>query len=655
MSGLQGDNTGNPLDDFDLGFETESNPQYEDRHTEILPESQYLDQQRIHNSIHGSQAEIFSGRLSSPKLFAQQSLFPQVTQLRCWKIENGTPSGIGVIDANASEEDFVKTFLGAMPKPGEGKFKFKLRPLDIDGRELGQEITLVISEHHTALAFKPSAEQSNISAHQAEQQTMQSVISMLKETLLYSQSALQQERVRTQTLLEQMAQERIDLASNAASGVQVISERMMDADTKRHEVMLKQEQQRNQQAQDNMSTFFSSQSEMQLSERQRQQENYERQREREQMYNDRLQQMEESRREREKVEQSATRERDVTQFQMLLEQERARREREQQEFRERMEIQRQEWEMKKRQESEEYERKEQTRKAELHERERRLSLELKEKESERLRQHEMRLKELEIAAQRDREHSERMMQLQALQVQNEKQGSFKETLKEGMETLTGLGIDPMELATKLFGGGNDGGNAESIIGALTSVAGKVADVVQENVRTQGTIAESQAHVQAAQAALQMPQPPYGMVPYGNPQGMPPQGMPPQGMYAQGMPPEQEFQEENQMLDPVMSYSDKVEAPKPPVVEINLPLKVQKLARKALRFLAATLPTKEPHEWEETISVALVSEPSIYHYCQAVGVRPSLKEAGCSPELSQSIIKVLQTSSLVPNDLNYGGF
>ena len=637
----------NTADDFDLGFEEDSEEQeigY--KVTEILPERPYLKQTKIKTDIHGSQAESFGGRMSSPKLFAQQSLFPQVSQLRCWKIENGLPVGIGVIDANASEEDFVQRFRSAMPQKSQGTFKFKLRPLDMDGIELGQEITIAISEHHNALnntnPIHVVAGNVSMSQAQAEQQTMTRMIEMLKETLGHSQKALEEERRRTATLLEQMAQERIDLATNTASGIQVISERMMEADAKRHDAMLRQEQQRNQQSQDNMATFFQTQTEMTQSEKRRQEAEFKRQQEREQSFNSMLLQMEKERSDRDRQMMEAQKERELTQFQMMLEQERARRDREMQEFRERQEQQRQEWERKRTEERDEYERRERVRKEELAEKEKRWQIELKDKESERMRQHEMRLKELELSAQRDREHAERMMSLQALQLQQEKQGSFKETIKEAMETLTGFGIDPMDLANKLFnGGGNDGGGtATEIIGAITSLGGKVAEVVKENVKAQGNI-------QAIQTQAQMLQ--NNPMAYG---GMLPQ----QQMLMQQQMAQQKFQvddedESEEYEEPVIKpkqQKQKVEQPK-----INLPLDVQKNARKSLRQLAVTLPNTPNEQWEELITMAIVNEPSIYHYCQAVSVVYALKETGADDQLINKIMYALQQSSLVPKDLNYG--
>ena len=666
MSGLQG---GSTPEDFDLGFEDEEEGVPESRFSEILPETPFLEQQKLKSNIHGTEAESFMGRISSPMLFAQQSLFPQVSQLRCWKMVNGVPTGIGVIGSDSNEEDFVGKFRPAMPNKGEGAAKFKLRPLDMDGRELGQEITLVISEHHSALGggVPPNGGGTpHIPKYVAEQQTMQSVIDMLKSTLLHSQSALREERTRSQTLLEQMAQERIDLASNAASGVQVISERMMDADSKRHESMLKQESQRNQQVQDNMAAFFQSQTDMQHTEKKQQAQNYQRQQERDQTFHQMLLEMEQQRRERDKNNMDSMREREATQAQMVLEQERGRRERELQDFHKRQEQQRQEWEQRRIHDKDEYERKDRQRQLEIDQRERRLQLELKEKEQTRLRQHEMRLKELEQAAQRDREHAERMMQLQALQVQQDKQGSFKETMKDAMETLQGFGIDPVELASKMFGN-DDSGNTENIIGALSNVAGKVADVVKENVRAQGTTQAIQAQAHLAQ---QQAPPAYGMVPYGpGHQPLTQQQMVHQQQMAhqhemaqqQQMAHQQEMEElemeeegrfQEVIQEPVtLERSPKKKKPKGP--KIDLPLSTQKLARKALRTLRGEVIGKPPETWETPITEALVNEPAIYHYCQAVSVGYALKEAACDPQMIMGIMNVLRNSSLVPHDLNYG--
>lgn len=255
------------------------------------------------------------------------------------------------------------------------------------------------------------------------------------------------------------------------------------------------------------------------------------------------------------------------------------------------------------------------------------------------------MKELELSAQRDREHSERMMQLQALQVQQEKQGSFKETMKEAMETLSGFGIDPIELAQKMFGG-DSGGSSNEIIGAITSLGGKVAEVVKENVKAQGTVQAVQAQAQMAQQNPMMGNP-YAMTPYGQPNPMMQQQMMQQMM-------EEEESEDGGYLEQQTVLQTNSQPPKQNKVKIDLPLSTQKNARKALRQLAVNLPHKADEEWEEIITMAIVNEPAIYHYCQAVSVLYALRETGANEEMINKIVYALQQSELVPDDLNYGG-
>lgn len=82
------------------------------------------------------------------------AVVPSAVQFRVWRWENGLPIGLGVIGVNATEVDFIDTFYSAMPAPGDGGAQYRLRPIDERGREIGQEITLRISEKHPALRRK---------------------------------------------------------------------------------------------------------------------------------------------------------------------------------------------------------------------------------------------------------------------------------------------------------------------------------------------------------------------------------------------------------------------------------------------------------------------------------------------------------------------
>ena len=102
------------------------------------------------SDIFGSPADRI-GRVTSPKLYAQAAHFPTATQFRVWKMENGIPVAIGAIDAEATEDDFIRMFYTAMPSEGDGRFQYCFRPVDIRGKELGKEFSLNISEHHGEL------------------------------------------------------------------------------------------------------------------------------------------------------------------------------------------------------------------------------------------------------------------------------------------------------------------------------------------------------------------------------------------------------------------------------------------------------------------------------------------------------------------------
>ena len=209
------------------------------------------------------------GRASTPKLWSQAAQFPSCVQLRVWRWENGIPAGLGVIDAEATEEDFVHQFYEAMPVKGQGKFQFKIRPIDIRGQEMGTESTINISEHHGTLQSIRRARQAEIDESARMHQTpppptnsendslnasMASEMSRMFERAVDAadsrnhalENALQEERDRLRMDDERRAQERIDMATSAAAGVQSITERMMGDEARRADRALQAEAQRSQ-------------------------------------------------------------------------------------------------------------------------------------------------------------------------------------------------------------------------------------------------------------------------------------------------------------------------------------------------------------------------------------------------------------------------
>ena len=227
------------------------------------------------------------GRATSPKLYAQASQFPTCSQLRVWRWENGIPVGLGAIDAMATEEDFVREFYEAMPKPGQGRMQYKLRPIDIRGEEMGKEITLVISEHHAALqqirrAKKAEAEENTNNggpmygqgngpvildrgsddagaAYASEMSRMfEKAVEAADQRASALEQALLEERERLRSEDNQRAQERVDLATQAAQGVQAITERMMRDEASRAERAMKAQSDQSQMLLTTLTQIFAS-------------------------------------------------------------------------------------------------------------------------------------------------------------------------------------------------------------------------------------------------------------------------------------------------------------------------------------------------------------------------------------------------------------
>jgi hypothetical protein len=495
------------------------------------------------------------GRASSPRLWAQATQFPTCSQLRVWRWENGIPVGLGAIDAEANEEDFVREFFEAMPKLGQGRMMFKLRPIDIRGEEMGKELSVVISEHHAALQsirrarkaeseeasqsmnnqnnapiYMPQMQDDTGSAYASEMSRMfEKAVEAADSRAQALEHALLDERERLRSEDDKRAQERIDLATNAAAGVQAITERMMRDESNRAERSMKSQTDQSQMLLTTLTQIFASaqaqqhsisetaraadqqrlEQERQYSERGRMEQEERRKRdmgemeerrkmeqtrledERKQLHAQRdfeMKQME-LRAERERQELLTKLERDkaesvskLTIEERRLEKERQDNERRVVQMREtderkllleksdierRTERERLEWEHRWKLEAEERDRRErlsreerermaavetERRRLEMDERERRDRVEREERdrrskldsemaqlrtaemerrarseeeaarlrEAERQRSHDLAVKQMEVAAGRDREHAERMLQMQQLQMQEQR-------------------------------------------------------------------------------------------------------------------------------------------------------------------------------------------------------------------------------------------
>jgi hypothetical protein len=698
-----------------------------------------------HSELFGESAEYAAGRATSPKLYAQAAQFPTCTQLRVWKWENGIPVGLGTIDSTATEEEFVRQFLSAMPKKGEGRGQYKLRPIDIRGQELGQEVTTVISEHHAAIRAAREAEEEERNpyafggpdrfAAAPGGTDMNGEMSRMVEHMLATAESrakqleesleMERERMRQEELAR--TRERVDLAQSAAQGVQVLTERMMRDEAARAERAMQLQQEQSQTLITTLTSIFAQQQSaaQQAAEAARRADEYRLEQERRAA--DRERQAAEERRklELQDWEFRRVREREEAETRIRLEREESERRRadadrllmqakaemelriqrereeseakrreaelklqyEREESQRRFEAARAELELrlsrereeiaaKERREREEAERRERWFAEERARREARESQEAREREQERQRQHDRMVKELELQAQKDREHAERMVALSKAE-QNASQG---DVLTSAAKLFSQFGVPPDQIFRRLFGAGGDGGEGdeegEEKGGGWGETFMKVLPVLGDVMKAS---MNGRPGPQQAPQAGPMPQ-------------LPPPGVPPEWQQAQMQQPRSRVpvtrpapqqrpaqaaaaQRMAQTIDaataappvredaPVAEVAPVAEAPAPteaPSAEVaiaeaakSLPLRTQKAARVAIRKLVKEVSQAPDTDWEQIIGVAVMNEIAIYEYVNAVTVKAAMVEGGASEELTTRIIAAMRKSALVPENFNYG--
>lgn len=245
------------------------------------------------SDMFGQEAETF-GRATSPKLYAQAAQFPTAVQFRVWRWENGIPVALGAIDAEATEEDLVRSFVDAMPKKGEGRFQFRLRPIDIRGQELGKEFTINISEHHVTLkqlrdmkdrekerdmeynpgyrnsggdiivnSPPPAPIMNDAGASYAEEmgRMFEQAVESAERRTEVLQSTLETERERLREEENRRAQERVSMAERSADVVQKMTEKLMASDRLRSDEAMKAQRDHGQLLLSTLTTVFQQQQE----------------------------------------------------------------------------------------------------------------------------------------------------------------------------------------------------------------------------------------------------------------------------------------------------------------------------------------------------------------------------------------------------------
>jgi len=281
----------------------------------------------------GEEAQPF-GRATSPKLYSSAAQFPTAVQYRVWRWENGVPVGLGAIDAEATEEDFVRSFMSAMPRAGQGNYQFRMRPIDIRGQELGKEFTINISEHHATLRqlrdLKRREEEEKMNggggwgrgggdvhvhggggqgydqagASYAEEmgRMFEQAVESAEDQNRALRDTLESERDRLRTEESRRTEERVSMAERSAGTVEKMMERLMTSDRSRSDEAMQSQKQHSEVLMGTLTTVFSQQQEAgrQQHDRQREADASRMQQDRE--FFDRQRQETESRRSREREE-----------------------------------------------------------------------------------------------------------------------------------------------------------------------------------------------------------------------------------------------------------------------------------------------------------------------------------------------------------------
>ena len=474
---------------------------------------------------------------------------------------------------------------------------------------------------------------------------------------------LEMERDELRRREELRMQEQVDMATNAAQGVQVLTERMMQDESKRAERAMAMQTEQSQTLVTTLTSIFAQQQSMlngQM-EQQRRQDEYRLEQERQRASREREE--ERSRRDRERLELEERRLREREEYERRMREERESVERklaaEQRRVELRLQREREEMQLRVLRDKEEREARERWFAEERLRRESQEREDSKQKQHERQRQHERMMRELELQQQKDREHAERMMILSKQELTNKAMGGLGEMLPMATGLLGKIGLEPMDVVQKIFAPEKEETSAWS--DTLPKILGAGADIAR-NVLGGG--APPVPPIAMGQPMPQIPmQSDFGEIDYR------------QGMERMRQPIQQ-FEEEPlgdpNLDDPqVIRYQDTIPPTKPqessPIIlpqqppksnmdlasQAGMTLSEQRDARNGMSKLVATLHGSDQSEWEGHITTGLMSEPQIFTYIQSVSVRSAIKETGADNQLTENIVLALQQSALVPNDINYG--
>ena len=670
--------------DFDPNEEMDIEDQFNARVTK-LDDAPMVGGRGRSTTMFGNSAVMAGGRATSPRLLASASNMPTCVQLRIWKWENGVPVGLGAMDAQASEEDLVREFFEAMPKRGEQKCQFKLRPIDINGNEMGTEITCIISEHHAAIqkikrikelekeeqGYDPrrrrfwDEDDDMIQQQQGPDFTphMDRMLSATEKRMSLLEQQLEGEREEVRRREEQRMQEQVDLATSAAQGVQVLTERMMNDESKRAERAMQMQTDQSQTLITTLTSIFAQQQTMLQAqmEAQRRQDEYRLEQERQRATRERAES--DSRQERERLELEERRHREREEYERKMREERDVVERklqaEQRQLEIRLQREREEMQLRVLRDKEEREAREKWFAEERLRKESQEREDGRQREQDRQRQHERMMRELEVQQQKDREHAERMMILSKQELQTKAMGGLGEMLPMATGMLAKMGLEPMDVVQKIFAPERE--EASPWAETLPKILGAGADIARAAL-TGGSpmpISQAQTIPQLPLGAEQMNDIDYEAQLQRMRQPIP-QEPTMEDIAIGGESNVISFRDTN-LAEPPMQQVQSQQAPQVQqstntmdlASQSGMTLAEQRDARNGMMNLVQQLHGAEQTQWEGIITQGLVSEPQIFPYIQAVTVRAAIRETGADDVLTENIVAALHQSPIVPNTINYG--
>lgn len=594
------------LEDEDLAEEMEEEDEDDsslDPRHRVLPHAPDLHARSPHKQIDGHHTAMPEGLPSSPPLWAESHMWPSVLAMRVYEEDISGPVSLGVISVRANEEQFVSQFFDAMPARGSTPKRFSLVPLDRRNNPVGKEIPLIIHPAHAALKqerAKRASAAGPMGTIMAQHKPLDNaIVEALLERLRKGEELSQMDRQSVSEAQQALATERIEMARQSNEHIQTQSERLLELQARQAQSMLEQQKTLAAQSADAQAAFFAQhtqQSEenmrhmMSFLQLQMQQAGEEHKRQMEAM--------------RMKADMDRQREREVRRAEREEEDRRRQREREEREHMERRRMQQE--------------------KAEREERRQRAE----EIEKMRQRQHEMEMEKLRVESQQQREHAERMAELQTRMAGMRPENQLEQMLEKGTALAAALGIDLKETIQKVLNP-----DKEDDGGVLLGLAETAMKEIGSTVRTAMSNPKKQ---------LSGP----GGVPMLPPPGVQPT---PSAVFTPAVQPDPV------PVSPQQPSEGPVAASTPqPLQAPGLPLNVQRNARKALARLRAKVHDQmSEDELTDAVRIALVNTPDIISFTDAVTVKAALKEAKFSDPLIERVISGLRAHPLIPEDINYG--